>query len=114
MDQVALPLFFSHLSCAGHVCLLTPPPSSPGFSREADRVILTRCQQDGANQNTFQAISSLLGNKTPNEVLLSAPVSAPSLPADETYRLFLLPPAGILPFPGFDGFVSDSSSSEQL
>lgn len=41
------------------------------FSREADRVILTRCQQDGANQNTFQAISTLLGNKTPNEVICS-------------------------------------------
>lgn len=37
--------------------------------READRVILTTCQQDGANQSTFQAIATLLGNKTPNEVI---------------------------------------------
>lgn len=39
------------------------------FFREADRVILKTCQQEGANQNTFQAISSLLGNKTPSEVI---------------------------------------------
>lgn len=54
-------------------CAAPPPLWCSGFSREADRVILTRCQQDGANQVTFQAISSLLGNKTPNEVILSAP-----------------------------------------
>ncbi|TDG95873.1 hypothetical protein EPR50_G00244370 [Perca flavescens] len=38
------------------------------WTREADRVILTRCQQEGANQNTFQAVSTLLGNKSPSEV----------------------------------------------
>ncbi|CAL8248376.1 unnamed protein product [Lota lota] len=38
------------------------------WTREADRVLLTTCQQEGANQNTFQAISTLLGNKTPNQV----------------------------------------------
>ncbi|XP_059921403.1 GON-4-like protein isoform X3 [Gadus macrocephalus] len=38
------------------------------WTREADRVLLTTCQQDGANQSTFQAISNLLGNKTPNQV----------------------------------------------
>lgn len=36
--------------------------------READRVILTTCQQQGANQSTFQAISTQLGDKTLNEV----------------------------------------------
>lgn len=40
------------------------------FFREADRVILTICQQEGANQNSFQSISSLLGNKTPSEVIV--------------------------------------------
>lgn len=39
------------------------------FFREADRVILTTCQQEGANQNTFQSVSTLLGNKTPSEVI---------------------------------------------
>ncbi|XP_019719186.1 GON-4-like protein isoform X1 [Hippocampus comes] len=38
------------------------------WTREADRVILTTCRQEGANHNTFQGISSLLGNKTPGEV----------------------------------------------
>lgn len=37
-------------------------------SREADRVILTACQQQGANQSTFQAVSEQLGNKTASEV----------------------------------------------
>ncbi len=36
--------------------------------READRVILTACQQQGANQSTFQAVSEQLGNKTASEV----------------------------------------------
>lgn len=72
------------------------------FSREADRVILTRCQQDGANQNTFQAISTLLGNKTPTEVICSThfvigPWRWNSPP--------ISPPPGFLPFSGFDGFV---------
>uniref|UniRef100_A0A3Q2XX14 Uncharacterized protein n=1 Tax=Hippocampus comes TaxID=109280 RepID=A0A3Q2XX14_HIPCM len=39
------------------------------WTREADRVILTTCRQEGANHNTFQGISSLLGNKTPGEVI---------------------------------------------
>ncbi|XP_077383906.1 GON-4-like protein isoform X2 [Festucalex cinctus] len=38
------------------------------WTREADRVILTTCRQEGANQNTFQGISAQLGNKTPGEV----------------------------------------------
>uniref|UniRef100_A0AAY4CA51 GON-4-like protein n=1 Tax=Denticeps clupeoides TaxID=299321 RepID=A0AAY4CA51_9TELE len=38
------------------------------FYREADRVILTKCQQQGACPETFQAISSQLGNKTASEV----------------------------------------------
>ncbi|XP_049585695.1 GON-4-like protein isoform X7 [Syngnathus scovelli] len=38
------------------------------WTREADRVILTTCRQEGANQNTFQGISGRLGNKTPGEV----------------------------------------------
>lgn len=71
MDQVVLVL--TSLFCVDTSGVLTPLPlCSSGLSREADRVILTRCQQDGANQNTFQAISSLLGNKTPSEVILSA------------------------------------------
>ncbi|XP_028297943.1 GON-4-like protein [Gouania willdenowi] len=38
------------------------------WNREADRVILTMCQQEGANHSTFQAVSERLGNKTPSEV----------------------------------------------
>lgn len=71
MDQVAVPfVLLTWLSFCGYPWA---PDSSSSSSREADRVILTRCQQDGANQNTFQAISSLLGNKTSTEVILSAP-----------------------------------------
>uniref|UniRef100_A0A673ZH79 GON-4-like protein n=1 Tax=Salmo trutta TaxID=8032 RepID=A0A673ZH79_SALTR len=35
---------------------------------EADRAILTACQQKGANKITFEAVSAQLGNKTANEV----------------------------------------------
>lgn len=38
------------------------------FCREADRVILTTCQERGAHLETFQAISQKLGNKTASEV----------------------------------------------
>ena len=37
-------------------------------SREADRVILTMCQEQGAQPQTFSVISQQLGNKTPTEV----------------------------------------------
>lgn len=40
------------------------------WDREADRTILTACQQKGANQRTFSAVSAQLGNKTANEVML--------------------------------------------
>ncbi|XP_058609506.1 GON-4-like protein isoform X2 [Onychostoma macrolepis] len=39
------------------------------WTREADRVILTTCQQRGAKPATFHAIAAQLGNKTANEVL---------------------------------------------
>ncbi|KAL1255752.1 hypothetical protein QQF64_013813, partial [Cirrhinus molitorella] len=39
------------------------------WTREADRVILTTCQQRGAKPDTFNAIAAQLGNKTANEVL---------------------------------------------
>ncbi|XP_073787873.1 GON-4-like protein isoform X3 [Danio rerio] len=38
------------------------------WTREADRVILTTCQQRGAKQTTFHAIAAQLGNKTASEV----------------------------------------------
>lgn len=38
------------------------------FCREADRVILTTCQEKGAQLETFHAISQKLGNKTASEV----------------------------------------------
>ncbi|XP_073678098.1 GON-4-like protein [Garra rufa] len=39
------------------------------WTREADRVILTTCQQRGAKPATFHAIAAQLGNKTASEVL---------------------------------------------
>ncbi|KAI4880039.1 hypothetical protein NFI96_019909, partial [Prochilodus magdalenae] len=38
------------------------------WTREADRVILTTCQQRGASQYTFSSIAAQLRNKTANEV----------------------------------------------
>ncbi|XP_054619254.1 GON-4-like protein isoform X2 [Dunckerocampus dactyliophorus] len=40
------------------------------WTREADRAILTACQQRGANQKTFQQVSAHLGNKTAHQVRL--------------------------------------------
>lgn len=54
--------------CAKNISLTASGEKVILWTREADRVILTTCQQEGANQNTFQAISTLLGNKTPSEV----------------------------------------------
>ncbi|XP_042337032.1 GON-4-like protein [Plectropomus leopardus] len=38
------------------------------WTREADRAILTACQQRGANQRTFRQVSTQLGNKTAHQV----------------------------------------------
>ncbi|XP_024154023.1 GON-4-like protein isoform X1 [Oryzias melastigma] len=40
------------------------------WTREADRTILTACQQKGANRKTFRHISAQLGNKTVHQVQL--------------------------------------------
>uniref|UniRef100_A0A8C2TU59 GON-4-like protein n=1 Tax=Coturnix japonica TaxID=93934 RepID=A0A8C2TU59_COTJA len=55
------------------VCAKNSKVSSTGekvvlWTREADRVILTTCQEKGAHVETFQAISQKLGNKTAAEV----------------------------------------------
>ncbi|XP_062454024.1 GON-4-like protein isoform X2 [Rhea pennata] len=55
------------------VCAKNSKVSSTGekvvlWTREADRVILTTCQEKGAHLETFHAISQKLGNKTANEV----------------------------------------------
>lgn len=54
--------------CAKNISLTASGEKVILWTREADRVILTTCQQEGANQSTFQAIATLLGNKTANEV----------------------------------------------
>ncbi|XP_056142146.1 GON-4-like protein [Lampris incognitus] len=54
--------------CAKNISLTASGEKVILWTREADRVILTTCQQEGANQSTFQAISAQLGNKTSNEV----------------------------------------------
>ncbi|XP_076788833.1 GON-4-like protein isoform X4 [Arvicanthis niloticus] len=55
------------------VCANNSKVSSTGekvvlWTREADRVILTMCQEQGAQPHTFSVISQQLGNKTPAEV----------------------------------------------
>ncbi|XP_058165831.1 GON-4-like protein isoform X3 [Dasypus novemcinctus] len=55
------------------VCANNSKVSSTGekvvlWTREADRVILTMCQEQGAQPQTFSIISQELGNKTPAEV----------------------------------------------
>ncbi|XP_012623266.1 GON-4-like protein isoform X5 [Microcebus murinus] len=55
------------------VCANNSKVSSTGekvvlWTREADRVILTMCQEQGAQPQTFSVISQQLGNKSPAEV----------------------------------------------
>ncbi|KAL6488510.1 hypothetical protein MHYP_G00022510 [Metynnis hypsauchen] len=54
--------------CAKNISLTPSGEKVVLWTREADRVILTACQQQGANQSTFQAVSAQLGNKTASEV----------------------------------------------
>ncbi|KAI4893265.1 hypothetical protein NFI96_019664 [Prochilodus magdalenae] len=54
--------------CAKNISLTPSGERVVLWTREADRVILTACQQQGANQSTFQAVSAQLGNKTASEV----------------------------------------------
>ncbi|TRY89450.1 hypothetical protein DNTS_016047 [Danionella cerebrum] len=54
--------------CAKNISLTPSGERVVLWTREADRVILTTCQQQGANQSTFEAVSQQLGNKTASEV----------------------------------------------
>ncbi|XP_051577926.1 GON-4-like protein isoform X2 [Myxocyprinus asiaticus] len=54
--------------CAKNISLTPSGEKVILWTREADRVILTTCQQQGASQSTFQAVSEQLGNKTASEV----------------------------------------------
>ncbi|XP_076429784.1 GON-4-like protein isoform X7 [Peromyscus maniculatus bairdii] len=68
------------------VCANNSKVSSTGekvvlWTREADRVILTMCQEQGAQPHTFSIISQRLGNKTPVE------------PVRPALRTRMMPPA---------------------
>ncbi|KAG8146893.1 hypothetical protein E2320_013976 [Naja naja] len=54
--------------CAKNIKLSSTGEKVVLWTREADRVILTSCQERGADPQTFSAISEQLGNKTPEEV----------------------------------------------
>uniref|UniRef100_A0A8C7G7T6 GON-4-like protein n=1 Tax=Oncorhynchus kisutch TaxID=8019 RepID=A0A8C7G7T6_ONCKI len=54
--------------CAKNISLTPSGEKVILWTREADRAILTACQQKGANKITFEAVSAQLGNKTGNEV----------------------------------------------
>ncbi|XP_029918856.1 GON-4-like protein isoform X2 [Myripristis murdjan] len=54
--------------CAKNISLTSTGQKVVLWTREADRAILTACQQRGANQSTFQLVSAQLGNKTARQV----------------------------------------------
>lgn len=56
------------LGGAQHARVPGPSLTAGLACREADRVILTMCQEQGAQPHTFRVISQQLGNKTPTEV----------------------------------------------
>ncbi|PIO32587.1 hypothetical protein AB205_0049560 [Aquarana catesbeiana] len=54
--------------CAKNIRLSSSGEKVIVWTREADRVILTMCQERGAHDQTFDAVSEQLGNKSPSEV----------------------------------------------
>ncbi|KAM4539996.1 GON-4-like protein [Odontesthes bonariensis] len=56
--------------CAKNITMTSTGEKVIVWTREADRTILTACQQRGANRKTFRQVSSQLGNKTVQQVQL--------------------------------------------
>ncbi|XP_039978048.1 GON-4-like protein isoform X2 [Xiphias gladius] len=56
--------------CAQNISMTSTGEKVVVWTREADRAILTACQQRGANRKTFRQVSAHLGNKTTQQVSL--------------------------------------------
>ncbi|XP_045915181.1 GON-4-like protein isoform X1 [Micropterus dolomieu] len=56
--------------CAKNISMTSTGEKVVVWTREADRAILTACQQRGANRKTFRRVSAQLGNKTAQQVSL--------------------------------------------
>lgn len=56
--------------CAKNISMTPSGEKVVVWTREADRAILTACQQRGANPQTFRHVSAQLGNKTAQQVSL--------------------------------------------
>ncbi|KAM4725905.1 GON-4-like protein [Anableps anableps] len=56
--------------CAKNITVSSNGEKVVVWTREADRAILTACQQRGATTKTFRQVSALLGNKTVKQVRL--------------------------------------------
>ncbi|XP_054878476.1 GON-4-like protein [Poeciliopsis prolifica] len=56
--------------CAKNITVSSSGEKVVVWTREADRAILTACQQRGATTKTFRQVSALLGNKTVKQVRL--------------------------------------------
>ncbi|XP_036001285.1 GON-4-like protein [Fundulus heteroclitus] len=56
--------------CAKNITVTSNGEKVVVWTREADRAILTACQQSGANTKTFRQVSAQLGNKTVQQVRL--------------------------------------------
>lgn len=54
--------------CAKNIKVSSSGEKVVMWTREADRVILTMCQERGVQDDTFTAISAQLSNKSPSEV----------------------------------------------
>ncbi|KAG9355288.1 hypothetical protein JZ751_000126 [Albula glossodonta] len=75
--------------CAQNVSLMPTGEKVILWTREADRMILTACQQKGAKHSTFKTVSTQLGNKTANEVNLVSRYGSRSSCACSTPRPIL-------------------------
>eukprot|EP00064_Thunnus_orientalis_P022829 superscaffoldBa00008055_g23049 len=64
--------------CAKNISMSSNGEKVVIWTREADRAILTACQQRGANRKTFRHVSAQLGNKTAQQVSGGGGASAAS------------------------------------
>lgn len=101
----AEPLERLHVVCAKNSTVSSTGELVVLWTREADKIILTTCQEKGANGATFTEIAKLLGNKSSQEV---------SRRFRELVRLFHTAAAAVSPCHHSDEEEEEDSTSNSL
>ncbi|XP_032826176.2 GON-4-like protein [Petromyzon marinus] len=101
----AEPLERLHVVCAKNSTVSSTGELVVLWTREADKIILTTCQEKGANGATFTEVAKLLGNKSSQEV---------SRRFRELVRLFHTAAAAVSPCQHSDEEEEEDSASNSL